>query len=172
MDPVNAVPVNALFWNLVSKMPPLRSRLDSESAYFVYRWRHRPTPRPLAFDLLTTQRLITTTTTTTTTAMVDYMLVFVLQKILSLLGLLGQKYYAPLPLCWAKKDYGQPHMPHYFRATAKGFILLLSVCIQQGSPTFLKLRATTWVLSHTKGCQFDTLFWNNKFAQFAFSYIW
>ena len=23
-----------------------------------------------------------------------------------------------------------------------------------------------------KGYQFDTLFWNNKFAQFAFSYIW
>ena len=40
------------FWNLVSgwkhlKTPPLCSHADSESAYFVYRWRHRPTPRPL-----------------------------------------------------------------------------------------------------------------------------
>ena len=41
-------PVNALFWNLVSgrknpKMLPLRSRVDAESAYFAYRWRHRST---------------------------------------------------------------------------------------------------------------------------------
>lgn len=43
--------------------------------------------------------------------------------------------------------------------------------LDQGSPTFLKLRATLWVLTHTKGYQFDRLFWNNKFAQFAFSYI-
>ena len=47
---------------------------------------HRPTPQPLAFNLLISQRLITTTTTT----MADYMLVFALKKILSLLGLLGQ----------------------------------------------------------------------------------
>ena len=87
-------PVNVLFWNLVSgrknqKTLPLGSRVDSESAYFAYRWRHRPTPRPLAFDLLTPQHLITTTTTTT---VVDYMFVFVPQKILSLLGLLGQNF--------------------------------------------------------------------------------
>ena len=63
-------------------MPPLRSRVDSESAYFAYRWRHRPAPRPLAFDLLTSPRL-----TTTTTTMADYMLVFLPQK---------------------KIDYGQP----------------------------------------------------------------
>ena len=91
MDPVNAVSVNTLFWNLVSgwknmKTPPLRSRVDSESAFFAYRWRHRPTFRPLAFDLLTPRHLITTATTTT---MVDYMLVFVPQKILSLLRLIG-----------------------------------------------------------------------------------
>ena len=46
------------------------------------------------------------------------------------------------------------------------------IYLHQGSPTFLKLRATSWLPSHTKGYQFDTLFWNNKFAQFAFSYIW
>ena len=68
------------------KTLPLRSPVYSESAYFAYRWRHRPTPRPLAFDFLTLQHLITTTTTTTT--MADYILV--LQKILSLSGLRGQ----------------------------------------------------------------------------------
>ena len=93
MDPVNAVPVNALFWNLVSgwknpKMLPLRSHLDSESAYFAYWWRHHPIPRPLAFNLLPPQCLIIIIMiiiiiTTTTTTTVDYMLVFVLQKILS-----------------------------------------------------------------------------------------
>ena len=67
------------------KTMPLRSRVDGKSAYFAYRWRHRPTPRPLAFDLLTLHCLITTTTT-----MADYMLVFALKKILSLSGLLGQ----------------------------------------------------------------------------------
>ena len=87
-------PVNALFWNLVSgwknpKTLPLRSRLDGESAYFAYRWRHRPTPRPLTFDLWTPRRLITTT-------MVDHMLVFVLQNTLSLIGLLEQNI---MPLC-------------------------------------------------------------------------
>ena len=81
-------PVNALFWNLVSgreslKTLPLCSRVDSESAYFAYRWSQHPTPWPLAFDLLTLQCPVTTT-------MVDYMLVFALQKILCLLGLLGQ----------------------------------------------------------------------------------
>ena len=50
-------PVNALFWNLVlwwnySKMPPLCSHLDSKPVYFTYRWRHRRTPRPLAFHPL------------------------------------------------------------------------------------------------------------------------
>ena len=43
------------------------------------------------------------------------------------------KYYAPLPLRWVKKDSGQAHTPHHFRSTAKGFLLLLSVCIQRAS---------------------------------------
>ena len=30
--------------------------------------------------------------------------------------------------------------------------------LDQGSPNFLNLMATSWVLSHTKGTQFDTLF--------------
>ena len=34
----------------------------------------------------------------------------------------------------------------------------LRMAVEQGSPTFLKLRATSRVLSHTKGYQFDTLF--------------
>ena len=60
----------ASFW----KTLPLRSCIDGESAYFAYRWCHRPTPQPLAFDLLTLWHLITTT-------MADNTLVFVLQKI-------------------------------------------------------------------------------------------
>ena len=40
-----------------------------------------------------------------------------------------------------------------------------------GHQPFFNLRATSWELSRTKGTQFDTLFWNNKFAQFAFSYV-
>ena len=88
MDSVNAVPVNGLFWNLVSawnklKTLPLCSHWESESAYFVYWWHHHPTPQPLAFDLLTQQLLITTT-------MADFILVFMQQNMLSLVGSLGQ----------------------------------------------------------------------------------
>ena len=60
------------------------ARVDSESAYSAHWWRHHPTPRPLAFHLLTPQCLLTTTT------MADYLLVSMLQKIMSLSGLLGQ----------------------------------------------------------------------------------
>ena len=60
--------------------------------------------------------------TTTTTTMADYMLVFVPQKILSLSGLIGQNIYAPLPLCWVKKDYGQP-TSHFL------LLLLLVFCL-------------------------------------------
>ena len=85
---VHMDPVKALFQNLISgwknpEMLLLHSLMDGESAYFAYRWRHRPTPRPLTFNLLTLRCLITTT-------MVDYMFVFVPQKILSLSGLLGE----------------------------------------------------------------------------------
>ena len=52
-------------------------KVCDESAYFVCQWRNRPTPRPLTLDLLTPRHLITTTTT-----MVDYMFVFMPQKIL------------------------------------------------------------------------------------------
>ena len=65
--------------------------------------------RPLASNLLTLRRLITTTTTT------DYMLVFVLQKILSQLGLLGQ------------------NIMLHFHLFVVRFLLLLSVCIQCAS---------------------------------------
>ena len=80
-------PVNTLFWNLISEWmnlitPPLRSRVDGESAYFAYRWCHRPIS-----PSLNPRRLITTATTRTTA---DYMFVLVLQKILSLSGLLRQ----------------------------------------------------------------------------------
>ena len=80
------------------------SQLDSESAYFAYRWRYRPTSRSAAFDLLTSRRLITTTT------MVDYMLVFVLQKLWSLLGLVGQNI---MPLCHYAEQ--KSHCTSHFR---------------------------------------------------------
>ena len=77
MDPVNAVPENA---------PGVKME-KSENAALVFSCGQqiRPTPRPLSFDLLTLRRLITTRTT-----MMDYMLAFMPQKILSLLGLLRQ----------------------------------------------------------------------------------
>ena len=86
VDPI----INTLFWNLISrwknsKTPPLCSRVENLHNYQLH---HRPAPRPLAFDLWTPRRLRTTTTTTTT--MVDYVLVLVLQKILSLSELLEQ----------------------------------------------------------------------------------
>jgi len=41
--------------------------------------------------------------------------------------------------------------------------------LEQGSPTFLKLRATSCVAINAKG--FDTHFWNKNLAQFTFSYF-
>lgn len=40
-------------------------------------------------------------------------------------------------------------------------------CLNQGSPTFLKLRATSWGLTNAKGYQFDAHF-PNMFAQITF----
>lgn len=52
------------------------------------------------------------------------------------------------------------HMLRSILNQVQGWLSLL-VSLEKGSPSFMKLRATSWVLSHTKGCQFDTLFWNN-----------
>jgi len=43
--------------------------------------------------------------------------------------------------------------------------------LDQGSPTFLKLRDTSCVPINAKDCQFDTHFWNKNFAQVTFNYI-
>jgi len=43
--------------------------------------------------------------------------------------------------------------------------------LEQGSPTFLKLRATPCVLINAKGYYFDTQFWNKIFAQFTLNYF-
>ena len=53
------------------------------------------------------------------------------------------------------------------------FALTSVSCLQQGLPTFLKLRATSCVglPIHEKGFWFDTHFWNENFAQFAFKYF-
>jgi len=42
---------------------------------------------------------------------------------------------------------------------------------EQGSPTFLKLGATSCVPIYAKGCKFDTHFKNKNFAQFTFNYF-
>ena len=103
------------------KTLPLCSCLDGESTIFVFWWRHRSTPWPLAFVLLTLRSLITTATMTA-----DYMLVFVLQKILSLSGSLRQNIQLLCQYAEQKKDYGWPtshfrlfrasftHMPRLF----------------------------------------------------------
>ena len=64
----------------IQKTLPSCSHVDGESAYFAYRWCHRPTPRPLAFELLSV----------TASHNNNNMLVLVLQKILSLLEERGQ----------------------------------------------------------------------------------
>ena len=112
----------ALFWNLLkpSEVLPLRSRMDSGSAYFAYRWRRRPAPRPLAFDRLTLQRL-------TTTTIVDYMFVLVLQKIFSLSELLGQNI---LLLCHSLSEKGLRTTDEPFSSCCVRFLPLLSVFIQ------------------------------------------
>ena len=84
MDPENAAPENTLFWKWVSgwrnpKTQPSRSRVDGESAYFPKRWRHRPAPRLVAFDLWTP----TTSHNSTTTNNSGLRARVVLQKILS-----------------------------------------------------------------------------------------
>ena len=43
--------------------------------------------------------------------------------------------------------------------------------LQQGSPTFLKLRATSSVPINANGYYFDAHFWNKNFAQFTFNYL-
>ena len=79
------------------------------------------TPSP--FNLLTPQRLTTTTTTTTA----DYMLVFVLQKMLSL-----------VVECESQQQFDliiSPHKRFWFSSTGHfcRLLLLLSVCIQRRS---------------------------------------
>lgn len=46
---------------------------------------------------------------------------------------------------------------------------LSAVHVDQGSPTFLNLRATAWAQSHTKGNQFAKL--SPNFSQLAFNSI-
>ena len=47
--------------------------------------------------------------------------------------------------------------------------IYMDFCLGQGSPTFLKLVATSCVPNYANGYQFDTHCWNNKFAQFTFN---
>jgi len=44
-------------------------------------------------------------------------------------------------------------------------------CLEQGSPTFMYLRATACVPINAKGYYFDTHFWNRNLVQFTFNYV-
>ena len=117
-------PVNTLFWDLVSgwkhlKTLPLFSRVDVESAYFAYRWRHRPAPRPRAFHLWTPRCPITTTTA----AVEDFVLVLVLQKISSLSELVDD----------AEQRRIMDDRLTKSSSCCVWFLLLLSVCLQRAS---------------------------------------
>ena len=39
------------------------------------------------------------------------------------------------------------------------------------SPTFLKLRLTSWIPINAKGYQFDAHLWNKQYVQFIFNYV-
>ena len=104
---VHMDPVNALFWNLVwfgwrveknQKMLPSHSRVDSESAYFEYRWRHRPTLRPHN----------PTTSHNHNNENGGLHACVCAAEDIEPIRVSRVKYSAPLPLHWAKKDYGQP----------------------------------------------------------------
>ena len=74
----------------------------------------------------------------------------------------------PLRFIWSTFNY-TAQLFLLVQPTAQKLYGIVETC---GHQPFLKLRATSWALSHTKGYQFETFFSNNKFAQFAFSYIW
>ena len=56
------------------------------------------------------------------------MLVFMLQKILSLLGLLGQNIMLLFHSTEQKKDYGTPHMPHNLCSIFPSTVCLYTAC--------------------------------------------
>ena len=99
----------------------------------------------IVLDLLTPQRLITTTTT-----MVDYMLVFVPQKILSLLGLLGQHIMPPLPPAEWKRimDNRWAILVFLLCLVSPSTACLYTVCKLYAHATSLHLRF--WRISNTK----------------------
>ena len=116
----------ASFWLIVHMDPvnALFSLFFALAFSFGQWWCHHPSPRHLAFDLWAPRRLITTTTTT----MVDYMLVFVLQKILSLSG------QNILLLChYAERKRIMDDRQFSSSSCCVWFLLLLSVCIQHAS---------------------------------------
>lgn len=45
------------------------------------------------------------------------------------------------------------------------FFFIFPLSLIQGSPTFLNLRAASWVPSHVRGNQFASLSWDNKLSQ-------
>ena len=57
-------------------------------------------------------------------------------------------------------NYTVRELPQRLSLSNRGISCFLTFpfALDQGSPTFLNLRATSWVLSHTKGTPFDTLF--------------
>ena len=129
MDHVNAVSENALFWNWVSgwekpKAQPSCFCVDSESTYFPFRWRHHPTPWPLAFDLWTPQRLITTTTT-----MADYCLCSCFLQLTRLVVEYESQQQFNF-IIGPHKRFWFPCSGHFLSSSCcVWFLLLLSVCL-------------------------------------------
>jgi len=54
---------------------------------------------------------------------------------------------------------------------ARIFASAKAITVKQGSPIFLKLRATSCVKINAKSYQCDTHFWNKNVAQFSFNYF-
>ena len=121
---VHMDPVNALFWNLVSgwknpKTLPWRSCVDSESAYFVYQWHHRPKPSTSSLQTATSHNNNNGRLHACVHAAEDTEPIRVTRA----------KYYAPLPLRWAKGLLTSSSSC----CVSVWFLLLLSVCIKCAS---------------------------------------
>ena len=121
---VHMDPVNSLFWNLVSKKNlktlPLRPRVDSESAYVAYRWRHRPSTSNLRPLNPATSHNNNNNNNNGLHACDRA------AEDIEPIRVTRTKYSAALSLRWAKKDYGQP-TSHFLLPLAVFFFYCLFV---------------------------------------------
>lgn len=63
------------------------------------------------------------------------------------------------------------HRP-YLKCKLQSSFFLRWNLLDQGSPTFLNLRAASWVLSHTNGHQFATLFYHTLLFYYSYMYVY